>query len=382
MSTGLPVSAPRAAIRALIDGVLAVALAVVVGTGMAYALAWTGLTESALWPLGGWLAGAGLLGGWQQEVTSDVAGGIAWVTYASGVPLLVTGAVAVYIALRARRAPAWTALPALVGAAAGAALLAAASTATDTVTNTAGSVTTTESLTWVWDNAHPGVVTGAAALVAGVWLLNTVGLRWWRSGRGVALSLLVGMGLVLTGAAAAAAVYLTSSSAVGIGLALLYPLLGSLVLIGASGTPVQTGLTRLTPEPLDLSTFGEGLVYGVGGVVAALALALIAGVAMRPFKHRSTWTGAVSVTAALAAFLAWAMTSSIVLPGALGGESTLAVNPLLAAGAGAVLGAVTRFAAGRPKSDGKVPAPAPPPAKTPDEADIEELLKEVGSGPA
>ena len=385
MSTGLPVSAPRAAVRAVLDGAVAVVLAVAAGTGMAYALARLGLTESTLWPLGGWLGGAGLLGGWRQEVTSNVAGGIEWVTYAWGVPLLVTGVVVVYTALRARHSPAWGAVPALAGAAAGGALLVAGSTATDTVSNSAGSVTTTESLTWVWDGQRPGAVTGAAVLVAVVWLLNTAGLRWWRSGRGVALSLLLGTGLTLTAAAAAGAVYLTSSTAVGIGLALLYPVLGSLLLVSVSGAPAQAGLTRLTPEPVDLSTFGEGLVYGIGGVALALALALIVGVVMRLFKHRSSWIGAVSVTAAVAAFLAWAMSSAVVLPGALGGESTLAVNPLLAAGIGAVLATVTRFAAGPPKSEGPAeapgPTPYPSPTKTPDESDIEELLKEVGSGP-
>ena len=48
-----------------------------------------------------------------------------------------------------------------------------------------------------------GTVTGAAILVAAVWLINTVGLRWWRSGRGVALSLPVGLGLLLTAAVVA-----------------------------------------------------------------------------------------------------------------------------------------------------------------------------------
>jgi hypothetical protein len=368
MSTGLPVSAPRTAVRAAIDGALAVGLAVAVGTAIAYALSHLELTDTALWPLGGWLAGVGLLGTWQQVVSSDVAGGIGWTTYASGVPLLVTGVAWLFIGWRARHSPVWAVLPASVGTAAASVLLVAGSAGRDTVSNTAGSVTTTESLTWVWADNRPGTLTGAVLLVAVVWLLNTVGLRWWRSGRGVALSLLVGLGLVLTGAAAYGAVYLTSSNAVGVALALLYPLLGSLVLLGASGSPVHAGLTRLTPDPVTVSTWEQSWLYGVGGLLAVVALSLLVGLVMRLVKHRSTWLGAVSATGVLAAFLAWAMSSSVVLPEALGRESTVAVNPLVAAAVGVALGGIVRFAAGRPKSQ------APERA----DSDIESLLDEVG----
>jgi hypothetical protein len=370
MSTGLPVSAPRTAVRAAIDGALAVGLAVAVGTAIAYALSHLELTDTALWPLGGWLAGVGLLGTWQQVVSSDVAGGIGWTTYASGVPLLVTGVAWLFIGWRARHSPVWAVLPASVGTAAASVLLVAGSAGRDTVSNTAGSVTTTESLTWVWADNRPGTLTGAVLLVAVVWLLNTVGLRWWRSGRGVALSLLVGLGLVLTGAAAYGAVYLTSSNAVGVALALLYPLLGSLVLLGASGSPVHAGLTRLTPDPVTVSTWEQSWLYGVGGLLAVVALSLLVGLVMRLVKHRSTWLGAVSVTGVLAAFLAWATSSSVVLPEALGRVSTIGVDPPQAAAAGAVLGAVVRLAAGRSKTESVAPGPA--------DSDIEALLNEVG----
>ncbi len=368
-------------IRAFIDGILAIVLAVVTGVLLAFGLAQVGLTETGLYPLGLWLAGVGLLGGWYQEVTSNVAGGIGWETTAAGAPLLVTGVVALFVAVRAKNRPAWTAAPAALGAAAGAALLVAGATVSQTTANAAGSVTTTEGLAWFWDGQRPGAVAGAAGLVALVWLLHTVGLRWWRSGRGVALGLLVGLGVVLTGAAVAGAIYLTSSTAVGIALGLLYPVAGTLVLFGLAGIPVSASLTRLTPQTQEFSTWDQGLLYAIGGVVVALLLTALVGLILRLFKHRSTWLGAVTVTAALAAFLAWAMSSTVVVPAALGAESTVTLDPLLALAAGAVLGAVTRFFAGRPKPTETVAPAEPAPVVTRDQ-DVEQLLNEVNAGPA
>ena len=256
-----------------------------------------------------------------------------------------------------------------------------AATVSQTTANAAGSVTTTEGLAWFWDGQRPGAVAGAAGLVALVWLLHTVGLRWWRSGRGVALGLLVGLGVVLTGAAVAGAIYLTSSTAVGIALGLLYPVAGTLVLFGLAGIPVTASLTRLTPQTQEFSTWDQGLLYAIGGVVVALLLTALVGLILRLFKHRSTWLGAVTVTAALAAFLAWAMSSTVVVPAALGAESTVTLDPLLALAAGAVLGAVTRFFAGRPKPTETVAPAEPAPVVTRDQ-DVEQLLNEVNAGPA
>ncbi len=363
-------------IRAFIDGVVAILLAAITGLLLAFGLSQLGLTDSSLYPLGLWLAGVGLMGGWYQDVSSTVAGGIGWETTAAGAPLLVTGVVALFVALRAKASPAWAAAPAALGAAVATALLVAGSVSTQTTSNEAGSVTVTEGLSWLWDGTRPGAVAGAAALVAVVWLLNTVGLSWWRSGRGVALGLLVGLGVVLTAAVAAGAYYLTSSTSVAMALAMLYPLAGTLVLLGAAGVPVTASLTRLTPEPLMLSTWDEGLLYGVGGVVAAVLLAALTGLVLRVFKHRSTWVGATTVTALLAGFLAWAMSSSVVVPAALGAQSTISGYPPLALLAGAALGAVTRFFAGRPKGSAE---PAPAPRR---EDDIEDLLSQVDAGPA
>lgn len=372
---GLPQSNLSRAIHAFITGFLAVLLSVVIGALMAYGLTYLRLTDTEFLRLGPWLAGVGLLGGWQQVVSSDVAGGIGWTTFAAGVPLLVTGAVIAPVALRARGKSALFALPAALGGAGGAALLVVASSTSATVSNAAGSVTTTETLTWFWEGDHLGTVTGAAALIGGVWLLNTVGLRWWRSGRGVALGLLLGLGLVLTAAAAAGAMYLTSSTAVGLALALLYPLIGVLVLFGLAGVPVEAGLTRLSMEPYQVSTWGESILYGLAGVAAVIVLAALVGLLLRLFKHRSTWLGATTVTAAVAAFLAWAMSSTVVVPTALGAASTISVNPLMSLVAGAALGTVTRFFAGRPRPDPHAPAVQN------EASEVEALLTEVEAGP-
>ncbi|MFN8214579.1 MAG: hypothetical protein U0R27_13100 [Candidatus Nanopelagicales bacterium] len=364
-------------IRAFIDGVIAVLLAVVMGVLIALGLTELGLTDTPWLTLGPWLAGAGLLGAWQQEVSTDLAGGLEWATTATGAPLLVTWVAALYIALRAKRSTWVQALPAAVGAGTGAALVVAATRTSSAVSNDAGSVTTSEGLTWLWSGDRPGTVIGAAALVAGVWLLQTAALRWWRSGRGVAWSLLLGLGVVLTAAVASGLYYLTSSMAVGLAVGLLYPLAGTLALFGIAGAPVEVSLTRLTPESLSLMTWSESLVYGIGGTVAALVLALLVGLVMRLFKHRSTWLGAITVTAALAAFLGWAMSTVIDVPPALGADTKVWVNPLFAAGVGAVLGLVTRFFAGRPKDAPREPAPTAPAAPAADN-DIEALLAEVG----
>ena len=364
-------------IRAFIDGVIAVLLAVVMGVLIALGLAELGLTDTAWLTLGPWLAGAGLLGAWQQEVSTELAGGLEWTTTASGAPLLVTWVAALYIALRAKRGTWVQALPAAVGAGAAAALLVAASRTSSTVSNDAGSVTTSEGLTWLWSGDRPGTVIGAAALVAVVWLLRTAAARWWLSGRGVAWSLLLGLGVVLTAAVAGGLYYLTSSMAVGLAVGLLYPLAGTLALFGIAGAPVEVSLTRLTPESLPLITWSESLVYGIGGTVAALVLAVLVGLVMRIFKHRSTWLGAITVTAALAAFLGWAMSTVIEVPAALGADTKVWVNPLFAAVVGAVLGLVTRFFAGRPKDSPAQPTPAAPSAPSADD-DIEALLAEVG----
>ena len=72
------------------------------------------------------------------------------------------------------------------------------------------------------------------------------------------------------------------------------------------------------------------------------------------------------------------MSTVIAVPPALGADTKVWVNPLFAAGVGAVLGLVTRFFAGRPKdAASKESAPSAPAAPAADN-DIEALLAEVG----
>lgn len=335
-------------IRSLVDGILAVVAAVIVGVAMAVGLSYLGLVDTPWWRLGPWLAGMGLLGSWQQEVSSTVGAG--WTVSANGVPLLVTGAVALFVAIRAKRGAWHGAVFAAVGAAGASALLVLASRASSTVSNAAGSVTTTEALTW-W------VPAGAAALVAVVWLLHTVAQPWWRSGRGVALATMVWLGVVLTAGVAAGLVYLTSSTAVGIAAALLYPLAGTLALFGAAGATVTASLTRLTPQALTVDTWSQSVLYGVGGIVAVFLLAAITGFILRLLKHRSTWLGALTVTPLLAAFLAWAMGSRVLVPETFGSATQVVVNPLLAAAVGLGMALVARFCAGAPKRTESVAEP-------------------------
>ncbi len=356
-------------IRAVVDGVLAVLLAVVVGIGIAFGIGYVGLTDTVWWHLGPWLGGLGLLGTWAQSVDSTV--GVAWTVTASGTPLLVTGVVALFIALRAHRST-WVGAPLAALAAGGAsALLVLATRSSDTVTNAAGSVTTVEGLSW-WTPL------GAAGVVAALWLLHTVGRPWWRTGRGVALGLLVWLGVVLTGAVVAGLIYLTSSTGVGVAAALLYPLAGTLALFAAAGAPVEAALTRLTPETADVSTWSQSLVYGVAGTIAAIVLAVLVGLILRLLKHRSTWLGALTVTPLLAAFLAWAMQSRVLVPDAFGASSQVTINPLYAAAVGFGLAAVTRFCAGAPRRPG---TPASAPASASDDS-IEALLAQVGQNPS
>lgn len=349
-------------IRNLLDGVIAVVVALVVGLAMAFGLTYLGLTETPWWRLGAWLAGLGLFGTWQQDVSSSVGAG--WTVTAGGVPLLVTGCVALFVAVRAKRST-WISAPiAALGAAGASALLVLASRTSTTVTNAAGSATTVEGLSW-W------VPAGAAALVAVVWLLHTVGLTWWRSGRGVALGVLVWLGVALTAVVAAGATYLTSSTAVGIALALLYPLAGTLALFAACGVPVTASLTRLTPESVTVATWDQSLLYLAGGALAVVLLTAVTGLILRLAKHRSTWLGALTATPLLAAFLGWAMSSRVLVPEAFGASSLVGVNPLLAAAAGLGLASLTRLFAGSPKRSAP---PAPPQA----EPDLDTLLKQAG----
>ena len=342
-------SAGAVARGALVGG-LAVVAAVLVGVAIAWLLAALGLTETDTVLLGSWLAGLGLLGGWQQLVTSDVAGGLEWSTWAAGAPLLVTGAAAAVVASLIRRMR--VGLPGIAGAALGtggaAAALVALSQRTLSTANEAGRVDVSEGLTWWWTGGlRPGTVTGAVALVVLVGLVDTVGARWWRGGRAVAYGVVVVPGLLITLAVAAGAVWLTSSAAVGVAVAVLYPLLGSAVLLAAGGAPGEGGLTRITPEPYVLSTWSSGLFVALGALAACLVVAGVVGLVLRVRRHSGSVVAGVTATSALAALLTWAMTTTIDVPESLGGLTRLSANPLASGLVAAVMAGATLLVRGR-----------------------------------
>jgi hypothetical protein len=341
-------------------GLLVVALAVVTGVALAGLLAVLGLTDTSPWALGPWLAGLGLLGGWRQDVTADVAGGIGWSTWAAGAPLLVTITVAVLVALLVRRLglePVGV-LVAAAAAGAAAALLVAVSTRTTTTTSDAGTVEAVHGLTWWWTGGvRPGTVVGALLLVATVGLVHVVGRRWWDGGRGVAYGLLVVPGVLLTVAAAAGAWWLTSSTAVAVSLAALYPLLGTVLLLSLGGAPAQLGLTRITPEPVVLATWSTSPLVLVGGLVAAGAVAVLVGLVLRSRRHVGSFASGVSVSAALALVLTWAMATTVDVPDSLGGLTRLATSPVIAAGVAAGMAAIALLVRGR---SGALRPPGPP----------------------
>lgn len=334
----------------LLAGVGAVGAATLAGLGLAGLLGALGLTDTPARVLGPWLAGLGLLGGWRQDVSSDVAGGLTWSTWAAGAPLLVTGAAGLTASVVVRRARLGVpgVVVAVLASAATAALLTALSEQSATVTNAAGSVTTSMGLTWWWTaGLRPGTVTGAALLVAGVALVQSVGRRWWDAGRALALGLLVWPGLLITLALAAGAVWLTSTPAVGVALAALHPLLGTAVLLALAGAPAQLGLTRISPEPYVLSTWSAGPLVVVGGLAAALVVAVLVGLVLRWRRHGGSPGAGVAVTAALALVLTWAMATTIDVPDALGGLTRVATRPLPAAVAAAGMAVVALVVRGR-----------------------------------
>jgi hypothetical protein len=321
----------RAVARGVLVGILCVVLAVGLGFLIAFVLGRLGLTGTDVQLLGPWLAGLGLLGGWRQTVTSDVAGGLEWSTWAAGAPLLITGAAAAAMATLTRRTHLGSAgvFGAGVGAGGASAVVVAVSQRTLTTTNDAGTVDVVEGLTWWWTaGLRPGTVTGAVLLIVGVGFVASRGERWWREGRAVAHGTVVVPGLLFTLVVAAGAVWLTSSTAVGVALALVYPLLGSAALLSLGGSPGEAGLTRITPEPYPLSTWASGPVVALGGIAACLIVAGLVGLVLRWRRHRSSALAGVTATATLATCVTWAMTTTVAAPESLGGLTRLAANPL------------------------------------------------------
>lgn len=334
----------------VVIGVVAVAAALITGALVALALRGAGVTSTVPQSLGAWLTGAGLWGGWRQDVTSDLPNGAGWTVWAAGAPLLITAAAGLPAAALFRRwrpGPAGVVTATLTAAALAAALVAVSITATAT-TNEAGSVDVREGLTWWWTvGVHPGTVTGTALLMIVIGVANTVALPWWEPARHIAWRLVVVPGVVLTLALVAGSAWLTSSLPAASALLLLFPLAGTLALFALAGVPVTFGLTRVAPEPYVLATWQAGPVVAVGGVIVILLIAVIVGWVLRRRGNRCPlWIGIVG-TALLAGWIALLMNSEVVVPPAIGAESTVSVNPAAAAVVGAAMAAVTLAVRGR-----------------------------------
>lgn len=332
--TGSGTSPFETAGAAAVAGVVAVLVAVAAGAVLAGLLIALGLTTTSWWSLTTWLAGTGLLGGWEQSVTATVAGGVQWSSWVAGAPMAVTLAVMLAVAVPARRrrgTPLVGSAGAAAGAAVGAVILVMLSGAGSETTNAAGTVAVQEGLTFLWTGGlRPGTVLGAALLIGGAWWVNTAGFDWWRQGRAVAYGLLIVPGLVLTLVAGGAVVYLTSSPAVGIATVALFPLLGTTVILVAAGAPADVGVTRVTPEPLFVWTWSNGLLVGVAGLLVALLIAVGVGLVLRRRGHAGDWAAGLTAPAAVAGFICWATGTSVVVPEALGGPSLLSVHPIAA----------------------------------------------------
>jgi hypothetical protein len=194
---------------------------------------------------------------------------------------------------------------------------------------------------------RPGTVTGCALLVAAAVLTGTVAHRWWVSGRAVALGLLVWPGLALTLALSAAIVWLTSSPSVGVALLALYPLVGPAALLALGGAPAQVGLTRISPQPYDLTTWSAGPLALAGGLLSAVVVAVLVGLVLRWRRHAGPAVAGVSVTAALALAITWAMATTVDVPDPLGGVTRVATNPVAAAAVAGAMAVVALLVRGR-----------------------------------
>ena len=118
------------------------------------------------------------------------------------------------------------------------------------------------------------------------------------------------------------------------------------MLLAAGGAPGEGGLTRITPEPYVLSTWSSGLLIGLGGMAACLLLAALVGLVLRVRRHRGSFAAGVTVTAALAAFVTWAMTTTVDVPESLGGLTRLSAQPLASAVVAGVMAGVALLVRG------------------------------------
>lgn len=353
-TTGAGSGPPARWARAVVAGLGAVVVALVIGVLLAAALRWLDLGPTPFWRTGSWLAGLGLLGVWRQSVDAVTLDPTSWTTVAAGAPLLVTAAVVGWTWRCGRRdglPPAHrAAVEALVagGTASAAAYgLALLSTHRVEVANDAGTVSTVEGLAAWGAGGRLGVVPAAALLVGLVWLGAALAPRDpWRDAWRDAVAVLVVPGLLLSMLAAVGMWWLLSGWAIPVGVVLLLPLLGTGVLLAAAGAPVVVAVPRLTDGEVDVSTWSQGPAVVVAGLLAAVVVAALAGAWRARHRDPSRPLRSAVVTAVVGcALLAFAVsvttTISAAFPVGLGGVGAFGVAPLPATLAGALLGAVS-----------------------------------------
>mgnify|MGYP003584873849 CR=1 FL=1 len=370
----------------VIIGVAAFVGALLVAVFVTLVLIALGVTSTEPMSLGTWLTGTGLWGGWSQQVVSDLPNGAGWTVWVAGAPLLITAGAGLPAAMMFRR---WQpgilgVITAAITTAALAAVLVWASSTTDTTTNAAGSVSVREGLTWWWTgDLHPGTIVGAALLLLVIGLTNTVGLSWWQPARHVAWAVVVAPGLILTVALLAGTAWLTSSISAAATLGLLFPLSGTLAVFAMAGVPVTFGLTRVAPDPYVLTTWQAGPVIALVGILVVVLIAAAVGwVLRRRHDQCPFWSGTLGA-AAFAGWLALMMDAQVMVPPAIGAQSTVSVNPLAGAIVGGVMGAVSLAVRGRATATQSLPkAPEQPPAASSvsDSSAQTETATETGTG--
>jgi hypothetical protein len=344
-ATGSDVAGRQVLVGAL-AGVLGVVAASVVGVGLAAAAGAAGLSQTPVRELGSELTALGLLGEWQQRVTSTVAAG--WDVQLRLAPLLVTAAFVLVVAQVARRAGSTLAVALSAALAAGLASTVVVALGT-TVVSTTNEVGAVEVTTGPRRLATALGVAVLAALAVAALRLPSEGP--WAEGRRDAVAVLVWAPLVLTALAGAALVYLTSSPSLAAAVVVVLPLIGSQLLLMLVGAPLQLAIPRLTDGVTTVWTPAVGVVTALGGLLLAVLVVVAAASVRRRHGRRSAravgpaalWGAAIGLVLSLAAGAHGSM------PDGLGGVLVVAVPWWAAAVAGAALAAVGSWLAGRPR---------------------------------
>lgn len=334
----------------VVAGLIAVAVTQVGGLVVATILRAVDLTDTSLWLLASWLTGGGLLGGWRQDVTSTLGPSFGWTVTTVGAPLLLTLLFWIALGMAARRSST-SAVPAALlaglGAAIGALTLSLTSHTSETVTNSAGSVTTTEYLPLWWTaGTRPGVVIGAFVLGAVCWFVNTHLRDMWLAVRPYVVGLLIIPGVVVAVIAGAGLGYLISNWWAILVVPLLMPLLGVSVLFGAAGAPTIVSLTRITPEPIGIWSWGDSVVAGLVGLAILVLTAVIVGLVLRRRRRHGEQLVIVAGVALTSAAVTWAQSVQIDPPNALGAPTQLTVAWWAAAIIGALMALIATTVAG------------------------------------